>query len=116
MNKQCSKCNALLDGRSNKLYCSPRCKKAVNNRSYKESTKDASILERKVRDNRNLLAQIHKIFGETPMPADIIDKTALDKGFFTSISENRDIQAFLDYTLSVHEKNFYIIKKISTNV
>ena len=107
----CQNCGDHFQGRSNQLYCSPRCKSATNNHRYKERDVEARKVELKVRANRNILSKLYQVFEEKELPLVIVNQSSFDSRYKTSLSKDGRHSFFLDFALSnLPNGNFQITK------
>jgi hypothetical protein len=92
-------CGEPFEGRPNREYCSPSCKSAVNNRSYNERNTDVRQAIAKIRANRKILLELHKVFQNEPFPTIVIEKSKLETNFNSGTSADGTAFIFLDIAL-----------------
>lgn len=109
--KTCENCSSQFMGRDNQLYCSPRCKSAINNQRVAERDKNARIIEYHIKSNRRILMMLHKLYGDTELPEFMITKTPFKMKYHNGILQDKATVRILDFTLTKLANNNFIIKK-----
>lgn len=111
--KLCPQCGEEFVGRRNKIYCSTPCKTVVNNAHYIERNSTARVFADKVRENRNILDALHKLFEKKEIPGNVIKSTKLDYNYCTFLTYKGEEPStfFNDYELrQLGNKNYSIFK------
>ena len=113
VSKNCPHCGNSFVGRSNRNYCSQSCKSSINNFRVAKRDENANAVARKVKANRRILMTLHNIYGGVELPSFVVEKTKLDVRWYSSMSDNRKQQVFLDFILHRLPNNNYLISKLS---
>ena len=113
MTNFCQNCGDPFEGRPNRAYCSQSCKSAVNNRRYAERDQEARKVELKIRANRNILSQLHRIFGDKPLPRTVLEQSNLETRFNRGVAADGTRFCFLDFAVQgVTNHNYQILKTV----
>jgi hypothetical protein len=110
--KFCQNCGDKLEGRSNQVYCSTRCKSKINNFRVSERDKNALTFQRQVKVNRQILMTLFRLYGERELPEFVISASAIKANFNNGMSVDRLAIRFLDFKLQKLENTNFIIQKI----
>ena len=86
--KKCPYCNKIIDGRSDKVFCTDRCR---NNYYYKINSVHKQYV-RKVNSlllrNRGILNMVNP-YGRTSVPKEYLERLGFDFRFFTGIHKTK---------------------------
>jgi hypothetical protein len=110
--KFCKNCGGKLEGRSNQIYCSARCKSSINNRRVSERDKNARSIERQIKANRQILMALNRLYGERELPEFVISASAIKANFNNGMSADRLTIRFLDFKLTKLGNSNFIIQKV----
>ena len=116
MDRWCLSCNKKLEGRIDKLFCSPYCKSSyhyIKNKN-KELTRFNKV-DLQLKRNRNILKHFHKTGKTTLLKSELINK-GFNPNFFTNYWKNSQNQVylfcyeygFLSIETSLHKKYLII--------
>lgn len=91
MNNKCKMCNKMVRGRSDKLYCSSRCKSNYHNKLQRSTAKVTAEIDKILHRNRNILIEI---MGENKTKI-MVEKLKLDQNkfnysYFTGMHINKN--------------------------
>lgn len=95
MERLCLSCNKLVEGRVDKLFCSPYCKSSyhyIKNRNKKMTR--FLIVDEQLKRNRNILQHFHKTGKTTILKSELVDK-GFDPNFFTNYWKNSKNDVYL---------------------
>ena len=95
MERLCLSCNKLVEGRVDKLFCSPYCKSSyhyIKNRNKKMTR--FLIVDEQLKRNRNILQHFHKSGKKTLLKSELVDK-GFDPNFFTNYWKNSKNDVYL---------------------
>ena len=95
MERLCLSCNKLVEGRVDKLFCSPYCKSSyhyIKNRNKKMTR--FLIVDEQLKRNRNILQHFHKSGKTTLLKSELVDK-GFDPNFFTNYWKNSKNDVYL---------------------
>ena len=95
MDRWCLSCNKKLEGRIDKLFCSPYCKSSyhyIKNKN-KELTRFNKV-DLQLKRNRNILKHFHKTGKTTLLKSELINK-GFNPNFFTNYWKNSQNQVYL---------------------
>jgi len=115
MERLCLSCNKTIEGRIDKLFCSPYCKSSyhyIKNRNEKRTR--FNIVNEQLKRNRNVLQHFHKAGKTTIVQSELFNK-GFDSNYFTNYWKNskNDVHLFCyEYGfLSINEstKKKYLI-------
>ena len=109
--RTCKSCHAPFIGRRDKKFCSAKCRSAFNNEQYRNENRDVLELEKLKKLTRNQVRDVYRIFGETPIPAFLIQKSKINIGYSSGTTRDGSLM-FMDFLLCKHAPDYYIIKKI----
>jgi hypothetical protein len=105
----CERCQTDFEGRANRQYCSTACKSAVNNERQYVKTKDLIHINKTLRANRRIMADLYELFGEQPFDRQLLDRKGLDSKRTTG-STDRSL-LFYEYVLSQNNQGLFFITK-----
>lgn len=110
--KICSVCNAIIKGRSDKRFCSPKCKSIDQYEKRQKNEKFFLKVERQLRVNRKILKRFNKS-GFTTIRSDELQKEGFDPNFFTHYWKNQKGNVYLfvyEYGfLKIADKEKYLL-------
>jgi hypothetical protein len=110
--KFCQNCGDKLEGRSNQIYCSTRCKSKINNFRVSERDKNARGIELQVKANRRILMALHRLYGERELPDFVISASAIKMSYNNGTTADKLTMRFLDFKLNKLPNTNFIIQKI----
>jgi hypothetical protein len=110
--KFCKNCGGKLEGRSNQIYCSARCKSSINNRRVSERDKNARSIERQVKANRQILMALYRLYGERELPEFVISASAIKANYNNGMSADKLTMRYLDFILRRHTNSNFTIQKV----
>ncbi len=86
--KYCKECQALVVGRSDKLFCGDSCRSAYNNRTRKKSRSVFGHINRTLRSNREILRDLERL-KKRKLPRSQLQSLGFSFDFFTHITKDR---------------------------
>lgn len=95
MDRWCLSCHKKVDGRVDKLFCSPYCKSSYHyekNRN-KQMTR-FKLIDVQLKRNRSILKHFHKTGKTTILKSELIDKGFIPK-YFTNYWKNKKNDVYL---------------------
>jgi len=95
MERLCLSCNKTIEGRIDKLFCSPYCKSSyhyIKNRNEKRTR--FNIVNEQLKRNRNVLQHFHKAGKATIIQSELFNK-GFDPNYFTNYWKNRKNDVYL---------------------
>lgn len=95
MERLCLSCNKLVEGRVDKLFCSPYCKSSyhyIKNRNKKMTR--FLIVDEQLKRNRNILQHFHKTGKTTILKSELLD-IGFDPNYFTNYWKNTNNDVYL---------------------
>ncbi|MBP8726637.1 MAG: hypothetical protein JPMHGGIA_01605 [Saprospiraceae bacterium] len=101
--KTCQWCNAGIFGRSDKKYCDNHCRSAHYQQRQRTDAALLRRINRKLRQNRSLLARLHPQYRSAPIPLQALRDLGFDTNFHTHMVVRKSgsaIKMFYDYGLS----------------
>lgn len=77
--KLCENCKRSIVGRSDKKFCTHHCRSAFHNmqRLIKKNTYQ-NYIDSRMKKNRNILKEVHQIYGDAEIGYDILITKGLD--------------------------------------
>ena len=112
--KKCPGCPNFFWGRSNRIYCSQKCKSKINNDRVAERDKIVIEIDKTLKKNRKIIAQLYNLFGGQELTQAIIKNSGLDNPFKTTNGRMETGELYscvYEYCLvKLHNKNYKIIK------
>lgn len=112
--KRCPICNALVIGRTDKLYCSIECKRVAEAEKRKIEDDLYFKVDRQLKINRKILKKYNRV-GKTILRKEELIKEGFDPNYFTNYWKNAkgDVYLFVyDYgflALKENQKDKYLI-------
>jgi|TARA_B110001450_G_C17625553_1_gene482996 hypothetical protein len=115
MDRWCLSCNNKVEGRVDKLFCSPYCKSSyhyIKNRNKKMTR--FNLIDVQLKRNRSILKHFHKTGKTTILKSELIDK-GFNPNYFTNYWKNNNNEVYLfcyEYgflSLDSFGKNKYLI-------
>lgn len=93
--KSCPVCGSAIVGRSDKIYCSDKCRFRINNAAKAESEKPILSINATLRKNRSILKSLCPE-GTTMVTRQVLTSMGYDVQYFTSIyvTQRRDVYYF----------------------
>ena len=92
--KKCPICSSLVKGRTDKIFCSTKCKSIDQYEKRQESEAFYFMVERQLRTNRKILKK-HNKSGFTTLRKSILIEEGFDPKFFTHYWKNREGEVYL---------------------
>jgi predicted nucleic acid-binding Zn ribbon protein len=83
MEKVCPECGEKIIGRIDKIFCSDQCRNTHNNRQNRAVTNYIRTVNRKLQNNRRILAKLAPD-GKATVHKDTLLKEGFDLSFFTN--------------------------------
>lgn len=117
MERRCLNCNKhIIEGRSDKIYCSLKCKNEYHNKINKEKNRVFLSYENPLRRIRNILANHHSSLTEIMgLNIDELYEEGFKKDYITSTGFNNktreNISWVYDYCYSINGNTIKIFKK-----
>jgi hypothetical protein len=115
MDRWCLSCNNKVEGRVDKLFCSPYCKSSyhyIKNRNKKMTR--FNLIDVQLKRNRSILKHFHKTGKTTILKSELIDK-GFNPNYFTNYWKNNNNEVYLFcyeygfFSLDSFGKNKYLI-------
>jgi hypothetical protein len=115
MDRWCLSCNNKVEGRVDKLFCSPYCKSSyhyIKNRNKKMTR--FNLIDVQLKRNRSILKHFHKTGKTTILKSELIDK-GFNPNYFTNYCKNNNNEVYLFcyeygfFSLDSFGKNKYLI-------
>lgn len=115
MDRWCLSCNNKVEGRVDKLFCSPYCKSSyhyIKNRNKKMTR--FNLIDVQLKRNRSVLKHFHKTGKTTILKSELIDK-GFNPNYFTNYWKNNNNEVYLFcyeygfFSLDSFGKNKYLI-------
>jgi hypothetical protein len=115
MDRWCMSCNNKVEGRVDKLFCSPYCKSSyhyIKNRNKKMTR--FNLIDVQLKRNRSILKHFHKTGKTTILKSELIDK-GFNPNYFTNYWKNNNNEVYLFcyeygfFSLDSFGKNKYLI-------
>ena len=95
MDRWCLSCNNKVEGRVDKLFCSPYCKSSyhyIKNRNKKMTR--FNLIDVQLKRNRSILKHFHKTGKTTILKSELIDK-GFNPNYFTNYWKNNNNEVYL---------------------
>lgn len=92
--KICPVCGTLVTGRSDKLFCSTKCKSINQYENRQENERFFFKVDKKLKVNRKLLRQYNKSGLSTIRKSELL-KAGFDPKFFTHYWKNQEGEVYL---------------------
>ena len=86
--RKCPVCGEIVTGRTDKKYCSDQCRAEFNNRNNKDCTNAMRKINRILRRNRRILAELNPD-GKTRISLQKLTEKGFDFQYFTNVRYNR---------------------------
>jgi len=104
--RYCLECKEELEGRVDKLFCTPHCKSAFHYRENKEKEANLYVsIDRQLKTNRRLLKLYNKA-GKAYVRKELLLKDGFNPKFFTHYWKNKKGEVYLFcYEYGFLEKN-----------
>jgi hypothetical protein len=115
MDRWCLSCHKKVEGRVDKLFCSPYCKSSyhyIKNRNKKMTR--FNLIDVQLKRNRSILKHFHKTGKTTILKSELIDK-GFNPNYFTNYWKNNNNEVYLFcyeygfFSLDSFGKNKYLI-------
>jgi hypothetical protein len=107
----CQNCKEKFTGRRNQLYCSSRCKSDTNNQRVAQRDKEIIDVEKKMRKNRRILAMLHGLYHDKPLPMFVIKNTEYDANATTGFNNEGAYMSYEYGIKKINDNEFIIIKE-----
>jgi hypothetical protein len=113
--RKCLECGDLLHGRADKKFCGDQCRNAYNNKQLGETNNTIRRVNRILKKNQSLLAQMN-FTGKTTISRNELVKNEFHFGYFTSQHTTRRGRVYYfcydqGYSLTVGDKVLLMQKK-----
>jgi len=104
--RSCLECKEKLEGRVDKLFCTPYCKSAYHYKANKENEANLYVtIDRQLKTNRRLLKLYNKA-GKAYVRKELLLKDGFNPKFFTHYWKNKKGEVYLFcYEYGFLEKN-----------
>ena len=107
----CLECNQVINGRSDKKFCSDLCRNAYNNKMNNDSNKTVRNINNILRRNRKILQELNPNDKAKIHKSKLVDK-GFDFNYFTSVykTQKGTIYHFCyEYGYLMLEDDFYFL-------
>ena len=112
-NKKCPECGAKIVGRSDKKYCTVKCKNTCLNRTKRQNKKDVEQINKILISNRDILAALNP-FGKTIVNKPELIKAGYKFKYLTQLYQTNNNNIYYlcyDYGIRKLDENRYLIIK-----
>lgn len=112
--KQCPVCQTSIKGRTDKKFCSPKCKSIFQYENRQQKEAFYLQVDKQLKTNRKILKKFNKS-GKSTVRAEVLQELGFNPQFFTHYWKNKqgDVYLFVyEYgflTRKEHKKNKYVL-------